>query len=276
MAARSLSRSSGHPVALAPCSPVTPMVHAATPTTQPATPGPGLPPPLASPPTPSWSPLAGAKRILAPPSAVDTGLAHRLRQAADWLRRGGVVAYPTEAVYGLGCDPWNGSAVRRILAMKRRPEAKGLILIAAELAQLAPFVQWLEPTRMAEIFATWPGPHTWLLPARPETPVWLRGQHDTLAVRVIAHPLAAALCRATGMALVSTSANRTSQTPARTALEVRLRLGATGGRVRAVPRATAADRGAYLQADYVLVGPCGGRAQCSSIRDGRTGHLLRG
>ncbi len=203
---------------------------------------------------------------------VDAGLAHRLRLAVDWLRRGGVVAYPTEAVYGLGCDPWNGAAVRRILAMKRRPEAKGLILIAADLAQLAPFVQWLEPNRMADILATWPGPHTWLLPARPETPVWLRGQHDTLAVRVTAHPLAAALCRAAGRALVSTSANRASHTPARTALEVRLRLGAGGGWARA----TAADRGAYLQADYLLVGPCGGRAQCSSIRDGRTGHLLRG
>ncbi len=281
MAARSLSRSSGHPVA--PCSPVTPMIHTDTPMAQPARPGSGLTPPLAWPPPPSWSPTGGADRVLAPPSAVDGGLAHRLRLAADWIRRGGVVAYPTEAVYGLGCDPWNGAAVRRILAMKRRPEAKGLILIAADQAQLAPFVQWLEPTRMADILATWPGPHTWLLPARPETPVWLRGQHDTLAVRVTAHPLAAALCRAAGRALVSTSANRASHTPARTALEVRLRLrlGVGGGRARASAagegaRATAADRGAYLQADYLLVGPCGGRAQCSSIRDGRTGHLLRG
>ena len=210
------------------------------------------------------------------PGAVDGGLAHRLRLAADWLRRGGVVAYPTEAVYGLGCDPWNGEAVRRILAMKQRPEAKGLILIAAEPAQLAPFVDWLEPVRMSEILATWPGPHTWLLPARPETPVWLRGQHDTLAVRVTAHPLAAALCRSAGMALVSTSANLASRRPARTALEVQLRLGAAGGRVRAWPRSTDPDQAAFLRADYLLVGPCGGRPQCSSIRDGRTGHLLRG
>ena len=203
-------------------------------------------------------------------------LGHRLRLAAGWVRRGGVVAYPTEAVYGLGCDPWNGPAVRRILAMKRRPEAKGLILIAAELAQIAPFVQWLDPTRMAEVLDTWPGPHTWLLPARSETPIWLRGQHDTLAVRVTAHPLAAALCRAAGMALVSTSANLASQAPARTALQVRLRLGAAEGRARALPREVAADRRSCLQADYLLVGACGGRAQCSSIRDGRSGQLLRG
>ena len=217
-----------------------------------------------------------ADPLLALPRRVDAGLAHRLRLAAAWVERGGVVAYPTEAVYGLGCDPWNGPAVRRILAMKRRPEAKGLILIAADLAQLTPFLQWLDPTRMAEVLATWPGPHTWLLPARPETPVWLRGQHDTLAVRVTAHPLAAALCRAAGMALVSTSANLASQAPARTALQVRLRLGANQGRARAWPREVATDRRSYLQADYLLVGACGGRAQCSSIRDGRSGQLLRG
>lgn len=193
--------------------------------------------------------------MLDQPDPVGAGLAHRLRLAAARIRRGGVVAYPTEAVYGLGCDPWDGSAVRRILAMKQRPEAKGLILIAASLAQLEPFVHWLEPARMAEIFASWPGPHTWLLPARAETPVWLRGRHATLAVRVTAHPLAAALCREAGSALVSTSANRASHRPARTALEVRLRLNA--------------------QMDYLLAGPCGGRAQCSSIRDGRDGRLLR-
>jgi len=186
----------------------------------------------------------------------DGGLRHRLRLAARRIRAGGVVAYPTEAVYGLGCDPWNRDATRHILTMKQRPESQGLILIAADFTQLAPFVEVLEPARMAVILATWPGPHTWLLPARPETPPWLRGMHRTLAVRVTAHPLAAALCQAAGSALVSTSANRTRQRPARTALEVRLRLGET-------------------RDYYVLAGPCGGRAQCSRIRDGRTGQVLR-
>ncbi len=189
------------------------------------------------------------------PSPPDAGLVHRLRLAAHWIKTGGVVAYPTEAVYGLGCDPWNGEATRRLLAMKRRPESKGLILIAATLQQLSPFVETLDADRMALIHSTWPGPYTWLLPVRPETPPWLAGQHATLAVRVTAHPLAAALCRAAGRALVSTSANRATRPPARTALEVRLRLGGAG--------------------DYLLAGPCGGRAQCSSIRDGRTGRLLR-
>ncbi len=186
---------------------------------------------------------------------LDGGLRHRLRLAAHWIAAGGVVAYPTEAVYGLGSDPWNGEATQRILTMKQRPESKGLIIIAAAVDQLEPFVEFLEPERMEAILATWPGPFTWLLPARPQTPPWLRGQHSTLAVRVTAHPLAAALCRAAGRALVSTSANRATRPPARTALEVRLRLGGA--------------------ADYLLAGPCGGRAQCSSIRDGLTGRLLR-
>jgi hypothetical protein len=116
---------------------------------------------------------------------------HRLRVAARVLANGGVVAYPTEAVYGLGCDPWDGMAVDRILRIKGRHRAKGLILIAADPAQLLPFVEPLPPGRMTEILATWPGPNTWLLPARPTTPAWLTGRFDTLAVRVTAHPLAA-------------------------------------------------------------------------------------
>ena len=205
-------------------------------------------------------PRARARRVTMTPScdpasAPVAGVGQRLRLAAHWIKAGGVVAYPTEAVYGLGCDPWNGAATRRILTLKQRPESKGLIVIAADFSQLTPFVVPLEAERMAVILATWPGPNTWLLPARPEVPPWLRGEHETLAVRVTAHPLAAALCRAAGRALVSTSANRATRLPARTALEVRLRLGEAG--------------------DYLLAGPCGGRAQCSTIRDARTGRLLR-
>lgn len=189
---------------------------------------------------------------------VVSGLAaarHRLGLAAAWVGRGGLIAYPTEAVYGLGCDPDNGHAVRRLLALKARSERKGLILIAADWTQLRPYVQSLEPTAMAVIHASWPGPVTWLLPARRETPTWLTGEHQTLAVRVTAHPLAAALCRQWGGPLVSTSANRATQPPARTALGVRRALGSG--------------------IDYLLVGPCGGNARPSSIRDACTGAVLR-
>lgn len=181
--------------------------------------------------------------------------AHKLRLAARYIAAGGIVAYPTEAVYGIGCDPWNGDAVRRVLRVKQRSESKGLILIASGYGQLEPFVEPLGAERMAEIKATWPGPFTWLLPARPQIPRWLTGSHETLAVRVTAHPLAAALCRAAGGALISTSANVATRPPARTALQVLLRLGPA--------------------ADCLLVGACGDRERCSSIRDGRSGDILR-
>jgi L-threonylcarbamoyladenylate synthase len=145
--------------------------------------------------------------------------------------------------------------VRRILEIKRRPERKGLILIAADLIQLSPFVESLSPARMSDVLRTWPGPVTWLLPVRAGTPAWLTGDHDTLAVRVTAHPLAAALCRTAASALVSTSANRSGLGPARTALQVRLQLG--------------------RDVDYILPGTCGKRAQPSTIRDGRTGVIVR-
>ncbi len=182
-------------------------------------------------------------------------MTHRLRLARDYLRSGGVIAYPTEAVYGLGCDPHNEGGIERLLRLKRREPDKGLILIAAEFADLQPFVQDLEPARMASIRATWPGPNTWLLPVREGTSRLLCGRFDTLAVRITAHPLAARLCRAFGGALVSTSANLAARPPARHAWQLRRRLAA--------------------QPDYVLVGDCGGERRPSCIRDGRSGQVLR-
>lgn len=179
----------------------------------------------------------------------------RLRAAARIAQAGGLIAYPTEAVYGLGCDPRNEAAVRRLLALKRRPMHKGLILIAADFAQLAPFLQPLTAADHARLAATWPGPYTWLIPARPDTPRWLRGRHETLAVRVTAHPLAAALCRACGHPLVSTSANFSGRPPARSALAVRRQLGTA--------------------MDYLLPGPTGGAAQPTEIRDLRSGRRVR-
>jgi L-threonylcarbamoyladenylate synthase len=179
----------------------------------------------------------------------------RVRAGARVVRAGGLIAYPTEAVYGLGCDPRNERAVRRLLALKRRLPRKGLILIAADFAQLAPYLQPLTPADQAQLNATWPGPYTWLIPARPEVPRWLRGQFDTLAVRVTAHPLAAALCRTCGHPLVSTSANYSGRPPARTALAVRRQLGG--------------------DIDALLSGPTSGAAKPTEIRDLRTGRRVR-
>ncbi len=202
------------------------------------------------------APLTAPSGLLdVPGRSASASSPHGIRLAVRTLASAGVVAYPTEAVYGLGCDPNNRCAVRRLLAIKRRPAGKGLILIASDYAQLAPFIQHLDGTRMAEILATWPGPSTWLLPARATTPGWLTGDHRTLAVRVTAHPLAAALCRAWGGALVSTSANVSNRRPARTALTLRKRL--------------------RRRPDLILVGACGTLARPTAIRDGATGRVVR-
>jgi L-threonylcarbamoyladenylate synthase len=178
-----------------------------------------------------------------------------LRQAARTLKRGGIVAYPTEGVWGLGCDPANPDTLARLLALKRRPTGKGLILIASDFRQLTPWLAPLDSANEQRAFATWPGPVTWLWPAGPAAPALLRGSHDTLAVRVTDHPLAGALCARFGGPLVSTSANLAGRRPARNALQARLRL---GGRF-----------------DILLPGATGGRTQPTEIRDARTGAIIR-
>jgi L-threonylcarbamoyladenylate synthase len=138
------------------------------------------------------------------------------RRIAAHLRRGGLIAYPTESCYGLGCDPDNRRAVQRILRLKQRPQHKGLILIAAHYHQVARYLQALTHDEQAKLKEDGAQAITYLMPARPSCPHWLRGAHDTLAVRLTAYPFARNLCRSTGSALVSTSANRSGQRPART------------------------------------------------------------
>lgn len=179
----------------------------------------------------------------------------QINEAVQALQQGGVIAYPTEAVYGLGCDPFNMRAVERLLNIKHRSQDKGLILIAAEFDQLSPYLAEIDNSLKAKIFSTWPGPVTWLWPAKPEVSSLLRGKHDTIAVRVTAHTLAAALCRGFGSALVSTSANLSGKPAARTPEEVRSQFG---------------DR-----LDYVLEGEIGGFSRPSQIRDALTGAVIR-
>lgn len=137
------------------------------------------------------------------------------------LQAGKVIAYPTEAVYGLGCDPDNEAAVQQILSLKQRPIEKGLIVIASSVEQLSP---WINADKLENDFPhvleSWPGPHTWLLPCKPSTPQWLTGEFDTLAVRVSNHPDVKKLCSAFGKGIVSTSANPAGEEPARTEEEV--------------------------------------------------------
>jgi L-threonylcarbamoyladenylate synthase len=129
------------------------------------------------------------------------------RSLAAFLKRGGIIAYPTESCYGFGCDPRNRRAVQRILRLKQRPQRKGLILIASDYHQVARYLQPLSSAEQARLRQNGAQAVTNLMPVKPSCPRWLRGSHDTLAVRLTAHPFAKRLCRSAGSALVSTSAN---------------------------------------------------------------------
>jgi L-threonylcarbamoyladenylate synthase len=167
-----------------------------------------------------------------------------------------VIAYPTETVFGLGCDPFNAMAVLQLLDLKQRNIEQGLILIASDFAQLEPLLLPLSVTVRNRILNPCPDPVTWTLPCLPETPAWLRGSHRSLAVRLTSHPLAHTLCEAWGGPLVSTSANRHGKPPATSALGVRLAFDS--------------------ELDYILHGKVTGTGKPSEIRDGVTGRVLRG
>jgi L-threonylcarbamoyladenylate synthase len=175
-------------------------------------------------------------------------------QAVEALKAGDVIAYPTEAVYGLGCDPWNEQAVNTILSIKQRPWQKGLIIIASSIEQLSPFIAPLTPEMLAEISPTWPGPNTWLVPKSERLPSIICGEHNTIAVRVTAHQQTAALCEAYGGAIVSTSANRAGEEPAKTQQQVRV---------------------ALPELSVVMSGECSGSDKPTSIRNVVTGEIIR-
>ncbi len=138
-----------------------------------------------------------------------------LRKAISALRTGGVISYPTEAVFGLGCDPRNDAALARIIDIKGRAAHKGFILIASSLDQLLPFLAPVQPEWQTQFDSVWPGPVTMVVPCAAGTSDLLSGGRDTLAVRVSAHPLVRALCEQYEGPIVSTSANRSGQEPCR-------------------------------------------------------------
>ena len=176
------------------------------------------------------------------------------RSIAAHLKRGGLIAYPTESCFGLGCDPDNRQAVQRILKLKQRLQSKGLILVASSFQQVARYLQPI--THADQIQLQQDGAHavTCLMPVKPSCPRWLRGGHDTLAVRLTAHAFAKQLCRGADSALVSTSANRSGQRPAKTYAEC-LRL--------------------FGKKVWVLPGRVGKRKQPSTIRAWVGGKIVR-
>lgn len=141
-----------------------------------------------------------------------------LNQALLDIQAGQVLAYPTEAVYGLGCDPFNQAAVERILTLKGRTQQQGLIVLIADWPQLFSLIGDLPVGRLEAIKETWPGPVTWVFPKSENVPQWISGTHNSIAVRMTAHPIAQKLCQLGP--IVSTSANPHGQAPARSLAEL--------------------------------------------------------
>ncbi len=176
--------------------------------------------------------------------------------AAWLLKQGGIIAYPTEAVFGLGCDPFNQDAVMQLLRLKRRSAQKGLILIADCFEKLQPLVENIPSEKREAVLATWPGPYTWVFPANLSmVPEEITGGNKTVAVRVTAHPIARQLCQVFGRALVSTSANFSLEEPLCTEEAVRAYFGD--------------------DIDYILRGETSGLLNPTQIRDALTGEILR-
>lgn len=170
--------------------------------------------------------------------------------------RGGVIAYPTEAVWGLGCDPWNYSAVSRLLTIKLRTPEKGLILVAASTDQLGSLYRDLPENWKERLAATWPGPNTWLIPDRENRiPAWIKGKYSSVAIRVSDHPQVISLCRVFGSMIVSTSANSAGAPPIRSRIKLEQRLGSS--------------------IDYIVPGALGKKTTPSTIRDLETNSLIR-
>lgn len=177
-----------------------------------------------------------------------------LDSAVRCLHQNGLIAYPTEAVFGLGCDPRNEQAVQRLLALKQRSADKGLLLVAASTEQLLDWAH-IPPESLQPLSAHWPASTTYLFTATANVPRWITGAHAKIAVRVTAHPVASALCRRFGGALVSTSANLSGQPPARSAKEVSQQLGS--------------------QLDVIVGGECDPNAKPSTIIDFASGAVIR-
>ncbi len=177
-----------------------------------------------------------------------------IKTAADVLLNGGVIAYPTETLPGLGCQPDSDTAIRRLLQIKQRPADKGLILLASRLEQLQAWIAPLNAEQQKMLQAPADPPTTWLVPAAANSNELVRGKHDRIAVRITTHPVAIALCDRLGSAITSTSANLAGE-PAATDID-------------SISPALAA------QLDLVLTGPKG-TGKPSRIRDLLTGQVLR-
>ena len=198
-------------------------------------------------------------------------------QAAQWLQRGHLLTYPTESVWGIGCDPFNQSAVQQLLTIKNRSVAKGMIVITDSTDRIAPLLNSLNAEQRQRVLDSWQlsanahiqQAHTWLLPLskplKTSIPTWITGAHDSVAVRVIAHPLIQQLCAQMVSSnnlygfIVSTSCNPSGQPPALTLSQAKMYFA----------NSDFASDVTYLQGDTL------GYQLPSQIRDALTGQIIR-
>lgn len=180
-----------------------------------------------------------------------------LAQVIQALRQQAVIAYPTEAVYGLGCDPDSETAVQALLTIKQRPVEKGLILIAASYSQLLPYIDdnAIPVNVRQQILASWPGHISWIVPASKTAPKWITGQFSSIAVRVSAHPVVQQICLAFDKPIVSTSANLSGQP--------------------AITDAAVLSQQMSDKVSAIMLGNLGDADQPSQIRNALTGNIVR-
>ncbi len=176
----------------------------------------------------------------------------RPKELKSHFKNSGVWAYPTEAVFGLGCNPDDEVAVKKLLKIKKRPINKGLILIAADFSQVA---KYLKPLSKSQLSFTEPSDTTYIFPALDSAPKWLTGKFDSLAIRITQHPLAKEMCHVLDSAVVSTSANLSGQKPAKTTQEVLEQLDS--------------------RIDAILEGKTGDLLTPTVIRDSISGKIIR-
>lgn len=174
---------------------------------------------------------------------------------ANIIHRGGVVAYPTEAVFGLGCNPLDQQAVNRLLAIKNRSVDKGLILIASNLEQLSAYIALPNERIRNTLLKTSSKPITWLVPTSEFTPNWITGKYSSIAIRITQYVPCRELCDACAHPIVSTSANLSSHPPATSFQEVQQYF---DGKI-----------------DGMLNASIGKRSSPSEIRDIMTGNIIR-
>ena len=178
-----------------------------------------------------------------------------IKKAVVLLKQGKIIAYPTESMYGLGCDPFNREAVVKLVKLKKRHLRKGLILVSYSFDQFKNLVKKVPEETFSAVSKTWPGPITWIFPATVKAPKWITGNRHTIAIRVSAHPIVQELCRAFGKPLVSTSANVEGKTP--------------------IVKKTDINHIFKTGIDMIVSGKIGARKTPSEIRDVETGKVIR-